>query len=284
MRLKLHLVLGIFCLMTTFLSAQTPVCQPDSVKYRDSVSGVYPLPYVPVTRPNAGIDKAACIGKAYSFVWTVKMGDTVTVPNPFGGGTISAPVDSITIGKTASIQGLPPGITYACNPPSCVFKRKTNGCVALIGTALATDTVKTYPLVITAKAFPGGIYASFFPSGYEGTLPGSFAEGSYNLALYAANDSRCRVATNDLTEVSAMTATPNPTNGKTTIRIESTVSDKFQFILTDLLGRTIQTRPLSIEAGQNSFELDVTKLSNGIYIYNLTKGNRIMSNKLIVNQ
>lgn len=285
MRLKIHLLLGFLCLCTQFLNAQTPACQPDSVRYKDSSSGVYPLPYIPVTRTNAGIDKPACIGKAYSFVWTVKMGDTISVPNPLAPGTtIAAPVDSVTLAKTAAIQGLPPGITYACNPPNCVFKKKTNGCVALSGTPLATDTVKTYPLIITAKAYPGGIYGTFFPNGYEGTLPGSFAEGKYDLILYAANDSRCRVATKDLTEVTGMVATPNPTNGKTTIYIESTISDKFEFTVTDLLGRQVQTRPLSIQAGQNSFDLDLTGLPNGVYIYNLTKGSRVMSNKLIVNQ
>lgn len=282
MRIKIHLVLGFFCLFASALNAQTP-CIAD-IKYKDSSSGVYPLPFVATTRPNGGIDKAACISKAYSFVWTIKVGDTINVPNPLGAGTIAVPVDSVLIGKTSAISGLPVGINYACNPPNCTWKKRTDGCVALSGTPTAANTVKTYPLVISGKAFPGGFYASLFPNGYDVTFPGAIAEGSYDLKLYAANDTRCTTAAEDLTEVSALSATPNPTNGRTVIKIESTVSDKFEFTVTDLLGRRVINRPLSIQSGQNTFDLDMTSLPNGIYMYSLSKGSRIMSNKLIVNQ
>ena len=280
MRVKLHLIISFFCLVASSLNAQ---CVAD-IKYRDSTSGVYPLPYVQTTRPTGGIDKAACISKAYSFVWTIKVGDTINVPNPIGGGTIAVPVDSVSISRTTAIAGLPTGITYACNPPNCTWKKRTDGCVALSGTPAASNAVKTYPLVISGKAYLGGFYASLFPNGYDVTFPGAIAEGSYDLRVYATNDSRCTTAAEDLTEVSAMTAVPNPTNGKTVINIESTVSDKFDFNVTDLLGRRVISRPLSIQSGQNTYDLDVTDLPNGIYIYTLSKGNRVMSNKLIINQ
>ena len=284
MRLKIHLVIGFFAFFVTTVNAQTPVCKPDTIRYRDSLSGVYPLPYIDSVRPNGGIDKVACLTKAYSFVWTIKVGDTLTVPNPFGAGTIQVPLDSVLIGKSSAIAGMPTGLSYACNPPNCVWKKQTYGCVALSGSPAATNAIKTYPLVISGKAYPGGFYASLFPNGYDLTFPGAIAPGSYDLKVYAANDTRCTTAADDLTEVSGMTAVPNPTNGKTVIRIESTVSDKFTFNVTDLLGRRVISRPLSIQSGQNTFDLDVTGLPNGIYIYTLSKGNRVMSNKLIINQ
>ena len=283
MRIKIHLLIGFLALYATTINAQTP-CKPDTLRYRDSMSGVFPLPYIETTRPNGGIDKAACLTKAYTFVWTIKVGDTLTVPNPFGLGTIQVPLDSVLIGKTSAIAGLPTGLAYACNPPNCVWKKQSQGCVGLSGAPAATNAIKTYPLVISGKAYPGGFYAGLFLNGYDLTFPGAIAEGSYDLKVYAANDTRCTTAAEDLTEVSGMTATPNPTNGKTIIHIESTVSDKFEFIVADLLGRRVISRPLSIQAGQNTYDLDVTGLPNGIYIYTLSKGNRLMSNKLIINQ
>lgn len=280
MRLKIHLVIGIFCLITTSIVAQTPVCQPDTVRYRDSSSGVFPLPYVQTTRPNGGITQPACIGKAYSFVWTIKLGDTVTVV--YNGAPIMAPIDSVTISKTTAIDGLPTGITYACNPPNCNFKKKSYGCVVLRGTPAATNEIKTYPLKISGNVYASGIFALFSP--FAVSFPGALAEGTYDLKLYGAGDTRCTTVAEDLTEVSNMSAVPNPASGKTTIRIESTVSDKFDFAVTDLLGRRVMSRPLSIQAGQNTFDIDVTSLPNGIYMYSLSKGNRIMSNKLIINQ
>ncbi len=284
MRLKIHLIIGFLAFFATTIIAQTPACKPDTLRYRDSLSGVYPLPYIETSRPNGGIDKAACLTKAYSFVWTIKVGDTLNAPNPIGPGIIQVPLDSVLIGKTAAIAGLPTGITYACNPPNCVWKKQTYGCVALSGSPAATNAIKSYPLVISGKAYIGGSFAFLFADGYNLTFPGAIAEGTYDLKVYAANDTRCTTAADDLTEVSGMTAVPNPTNGKTVIRIESTISDKFAFNVTDLFGRTVISRPLSIQAGQNTFDLDVTGLPNGIYIYTLSKGNRVLSNKLIVNQ
>jgi hypothetical protein len=136
---------------------------------------------------------------------------------------------------------------------------------------------------LSGKAYSSSGISSLF-SPFPLTFPGALAEGSYDVKLYGANDTRCTTSAYDLDEVGNMSAFPNPTNGKTTIRIESTVSDKFEFSVTDLLGRTIQTRPLSIQAGLNTFDLDVTSFPNGVYIYNLTKGSRTVSNKLIVNQ
>jgi hypothetical protein len=282
MRIKMHLILGFFCLMSSVLSAQTPACKPDTIRYRDSSSGVYPLPYIPVTRPNGGIDKVACLTKAYNFVWTVKLGDTVNFP--YLGSVIMAPVDSVTIPPTGGIQGLPLGITYACNPPNCVWKKKTTGCVVLQGTPTAANALQTYPLTMSGKGFPGGFYATLAPSGIALTFPGALAEGAYDLKLYAANDTRCTTASEDLTEVSGMKAVPNPTNGKTSIQIESTVSGVYDFKVTDLLGRNVVSRPLSIQAGQNTLDLDLTGMPNGIYMYSLSKGSRIASNKLIINQ
>ncbi|MBL7816767.1 MAG: T9SS type A sorting domain-containing protein [Saprospiraceae bacterium] len=280
MRLKPHFLFAFFCLFSFVLNAQTPVCQPDTVKYRDSTSGVYPLPYVATTRPNGGINKPACIGKSYNFVWTVKLGDTVTVP--YNGSFVQAPIDSVVINTSGAIEGLPAGITYACNPANCNFKKKSYGCVVLTGTPTSANAIKAYPLKMSGRAYLSGIFALFNPVPL--TFPGTLAEGTYDLNLYAANDSRCTTAAEDLTEVSSIAAVPNPTNGKTTIRIESTIADKFDFTMTDLLGRTVVNRPLSIQAGLNTLDLDVSNLSNGIYIYNLSKGNRVISNKLIVNQ
>lgn len=280
MRKVVHLILVLFSLVPLALDAQTPACTPDLVRFRDSASGVYPRPYQD-TVPWGGINKAACIGKPYEFVFTLKIGDTITVK--FLGSNVAIPLDSGTIATTGAVTGLPTGIDYACNPPNCVFKKSTIGCLVLRGTAAATNAVKGYKPVISGK-FYSSYLALVGSNPYPVTFPGDLFPGDYTLNLYAANDSRCAVATKDLTEVTGMVALPNPANGKTTIHIESTVSDKFEFTITDLLGRQIQSRPLSIQAGLNTLDVDLTGFANGVYIYNLTKGSRVMSNKLIVNQ
>jgi hypothetical protein len=257
------------------IQANAQACVPNP-QYKDSTVGVYPSP-VTAANPNGGINKAACIGKAYSFVFTVKISDTITVP-VLG----KVPLDSLTMTTTGAVGGMPTGMTYACNPANCVFKKNTTGCVIIQGVPAATNAVKTYALVISGKAYSSAI-SFLFPNGYTAAFPGDLFPGEYNLRLLAANDPGCLSATNDLKEVSNFDAFPNPTNGKTVITIESSVSDNFEFSLSNTMGQRLETRTINVQAGTSAFEFDASRLPNGIYIYALSKGNRVVSNKLIVN-
>jgi hypothetical protein len=266
----------VFCCIFSTFHANAQACQPD-VRYRDSLVGVYPSP-VTAANPNGGINKPACIGRAYSFVFTVKVSDTITVAG------LALPLDSLTMATTGAVANLPTGLSYACNPGNCVFKKNTTGCVVIQGTPAATNTIKDYSLIISGKAFSSNpIFQLGYPNGYPATFPGDLFPGSYILRLLANNAAGCVSATNDLTEVSNFTAFPNPTNGKTVITIESSVSDKFEFSLTNIMGQRLETRPLSIPVGTSAFEFDTNDLPNGIYMYALSKGSRVVSNKLIVN-
>ncbi len=269
-----NLLLVAFICVFGATQANAQACTPNAL-YRDSTVGVYPSP-VTATNPNGGITRAACIGKPYSFVFTVKISDTIVVQGQ------RVPLDSLTMATTGAVSGMPTGLTYACNPGNCVFKKNTTGCVIIQGTPAANNTVKSYPLTISGKAFSSAI-SLFFPNGYPADFPGALFPGEYNLKLLPTNDPGCVSATNDLTEVSNFAAFPNPTNGKTIITIESTVRGNFEFSLSNLMGQRLETRMLNVQVGTNAFEFDVSRLPNGIYMYALTKGSRVVSNKLIVN-
>ena len=276
MRKILHVIVG--CLLVTAMNAQTPACTPDT-KYKDSIAGPYPRPYDAVTYPSGGIDKPACLGKPYNFVFTIKVGDSITV-SPFG-LPLTIALDSITVSKTTGLSGLPTGLSYACFPANCAFPKNSLGCVVISGTTATSNTVKDYPLIITGK-----IYTFLTSGGYDITFPGSFAPGDYKLKVLAANDAKCTTsAITDLKrEISSMTNVPNPFGASTTILIESNVNETFDFDVFDIVGNRVIHQPLSIQAGSNTLELSSDDLPNGMYIYSLTKGNRQMSNKFIINK
>ncbi|MFQ5448097.1 MAG: hypothetical protein ACE5FF_14330, partial [Saprospiraceae bacterium] len=101
-----------FLALSFFALASAQDCQPDEI-YADSSNGVYPLPYDSIISPNGGINECAVIGQPYEFTFTVVVGDTFTF------GAFSFPLDSISV---TSVQGLPEGLNYACNPAtSCSF-------------------------------------------------------------------------------------------------------------------------------------------------------------------
>ena len=78
-----------------------------------------------------------CENEPYSQVITIATPATVTDTN----GTVY-PLQSI---RVTSITGLPPGISYVCNPSNCIFNGNTKGCLLFGDT---TETPGSYPLTV----------------------------------------------------------------------------------------------------------------------------------------
>jgi Secretion system C-terminal sorting domain len=273
----------VFCLLNIYvLKAQTPACVPNQ-QFKDSLAGVYPLPLTDVN-PKGGIDKPACLGKPYSFIFTVKVTDTVNVI--LLGQPRAIPLDSITVARTNGIENMPVGLTYACNPPSCAFPKRSFGCVVISGTPTTVNQIRVYDLFIKGKVYSPLLALAGLLDGYDVTFPGDIAPGKYSISLLANNDAKCTAsATNDLSdEISNLTLSPNPSSVSSTVLIEAKLSGQFNFDVYDLLGKNVLHRPLSIQAGFNKIDITTESLSNGVYIYSLTKGNRVSSGKLIVNK
>jgi hypothetical protein len=78
---------------------------------------------------------------------------------------------------------------------------------------------------------------------------------------------------------------PNPTHGKFTVEVaDSEVSTNMQIIIFDYLGKIIYQRNITNELSQgiNTFDFDLSKYSNGLYLLNIVKDNVIIDTKKIV--
>ena len=73
------------------------------------------------------------------------------MPNEIEIGGNPLALDRVELETSGAVLGLPTGLTYGCNPPSCVFPKDTEGCVNLYGTP--TGDVGDYPLEIVATAY-----------------------------------------------------------------------------------------------------------------------------------
>ena len=252
-----------------FLAAQQ--CEPDPF-YADS-TGVYPLPKSD-TNPDGGITECAVIGEPYSFVFTVAVGDSITVD--LLGSPVTLPLDSVVVNEVA---GLPDGINYVCEPSNCSFPKNSLGCALLTGTPLSSVTPQDYPLVITGTA-----YFPVFPSTFVIEFPGQFFPGEYILRVLANNTEVCGlVPTKEvLADKVSMTINPNPVSGLSQIEINSDVFGDFDLQIVDLLGKEAHHENVNLTTGKNRVAFDGSGLSNGLYILVLENELGKVSQKILI--
>ncbi len=77
-------------------------------------------------------------------------------------------------------------------------------------------------------------------------------------------------------------AYPNPASGSTTISVKLKEVKNFEINIYNTVGALIQTMNVNGQIGNNDVTLDISKLSAGVYFYNVKADNSVITNKLIV--
>lgn len=236
------------------LAAQAPNC------VRDSTILVTGALFAPAPWDTAKMEynlKVATIGQPYS------QSVTINIPLAFEG----IPLINVSVATTGAVSNLPIGLTYACDPPNCVFPAGSLACIVLYGTPSAANMAPdTFDLGISAI-----VKTVLFdlPLNFPNTGLPNVPEQHYYLILNSTSPS----GTHDFgSQFSALKNAPNPFNGQTLITTESLVAGEFQFEVFDLLGLRVHTQTVRLEVGLNEFSFEAGNLANGTYFYTL--GNR----------
>jgi len=258
--------------MITLLSAQS--CVPDEL-YRDSSIGVYPAPFSE-DRPDGGIPFPACINEAYEFILTVKVPESIT----FGGFQVD--IDSITVETTGAVIDLPEGMSYACNPPTCVLvPDDTLSCIVLFGTPTNTADIEIKDIMVNATVHTPVIAQPVVLPDNSGTIPG--ADGNYFLEVRAEGECEGTSSVRDyLSDRIQVTNSPNPFAFETVIEVTSIVAETLNFEVFDQIGRRVHTEPVSIIPGTNRIPFTANQLKNGLYTYSLTNGTARVAGKMVI--
>lgn len=257
--------------VVTFLSAQS--CEPDLL-FQDSAVGVYPSPFT-MDRPDGGIQIPACINEPYEFVITVKVPPNVTV------GGFQLQIDSVSVETTGAVQNLPEGMSYACNPPTCVLvPEDTLSCIVLFGTPTNPADIGIKDITVNATVHTNIIAQPILLPDNTGQFPG--ADGNYFLEV--REEGACTVTnTRDyLKEQISLVNTPNPFGYETTIEVTSLSREELTFEVFDLVGKRVHVEKVTILAGTNRIPFDGSQLQNGIYNYSFSNGESRISNKMVI--
>ncbi len=262
-------------------NAQLNSCVPNPL-YKDSLFGVFPRPYDPVTYPQGGIDKSACIGKPYKFVFTGVVPDSILVTQ-LG---IKIKIDSLVLDRkdAATITGLPKGFNWDCGNKKYTFLPKSQNCVVIYGTANNTNTPGNYEMKIKMKAYLQTIFGT---TTYDISFPDAqLAPGNYTIKLEDNASKTCFVVGNEdqYLNVDKINAFPNPTTGDAKIVFSAKEADNFDFLVTDTAGKIIRKEKIQVVAGWNEIEFNGSSFPEGIYIYYLGNEKGKVSNRLTISK
>ncbi len=263
-RFFLLIMMNVFAI--SIMNAQT--CDPD-LTLPDSVV-ISPLPYTDAF-PEDGIRDTACVNGYYETVLTFNIPGTYD----FNGSPV--PLGYVAIAGENGINNLPESMSYSCNPPDCLFRGDSIGCILIYGTAVVGD-IGQHDLTMDATFNVGGFNISQ-------TLPGAIIAGNYYLNIQPEGSPNCTIidAIKSPEEIDfSIRSNPNPTDAYTEFVIEAENSGDYYLSVHDFLGRELYTKKINIFAGKNTIPFDAGSLASGIYIYTLQKDNQKISGKLLV--
>jgi hypothetical protein len=206
------------------------------------------------------------VGQAYNQEMQLRV-PLDTLVDLLGTGTPSlVPITSISL---TAFNNLPAGLTYSCNPPTCVFPGGTNGCVLISGTPLVAGTF--LPLAVTTTA--GTVFG--FPVTQVDTIDYYVITiSNSSTGLYESTSSAFQMDQN----------TPNPSEEMTAIRFFLPHPGDVEFRMFNMIGKEVYRNLLSAEQGENSFRIDSRLFSEGVYMYSMTYDQVTLSRRMVISR
>lgn len=253
------------CLQTSLAQS----CIPDTT-LPDSVI-VFPLPFREDV-DSTGIMDTACVNTYFETVIHFQIPSEVTTQI----GTF--PIDSVELATEGAVNNAPAGFDYICNPPNCVFKKDTTGCIVLFGTPEAgAEGVYDLTVDVTIRSVID------LPL----TLPDQvIVEGNYFLTVKEEGAANCTTvsARESLQDFIQLQNVPNPFGDYTEIRVSSQLSGAFTFEVFNVMGQRVHQRALRLHEGPNFIPFDSRKLANGMYVYTIRNREGYVSGRMLLSR
>ena len=228
-------------------------CTPDPL-YADSAWGIWPNEQTNFVSGDIGV--------AYQQIVNFKVPiDAGDIDTAFAG----VPVDSVVLNN---VQNLPPGLSYACNVPSCTWYGDSAGCASIDG---MPTTNGSFQITLDVT---GWVTIFFNP------FPQTFTYDAYVINIGPVGIDSYHLNSNTLKLDQAI---PNPANDECKIQFVTGKNMDIEFRLTNLLGEIVELRQINASRGVNDILLNTSEYTNGVYLYSITNGNNHLTKRLIIN-
>lgn len=260
----------IFSVLSVFGQDEV-ICIPDTTTVSDTVI-ISPLPYQEETREDGGIKEVAVLGKPYQTQFSL------FVPGEFGTLTIT----QIEIAEEEAFQGLPSGLEYACNPPSCIFPANEYGCILISGTPDNIEQLGRNDLelgfTLRYNLLGANLSLNLTYPDKTGFFPES-AAGEYFIILDETTSTR-----DDLSNAISLKNYPNPFSSITNIEANALINGEFQFEVFNMMGQSMHREVVQLKEGSNTLAFNGQGLPNGMYTYSLSNEQGRVLNLMVVSR
>ncbi|WP_196891740.1 T9SS type A sorting domain-containing protein [Aureivirga marina] len=108
-----------------------------------------------------------------------------------------------------------------------------------------------------------------------------FATATFTFAQGDRSDVVQNLSINPPT-ISKVVASPNPLADKTTITFHTSKRQKVEFIVKNLLGRTVYRETVQTNEGTNRIPFYKDDLKSGVYLYTLKTSDQSVSKRIII--
>lgn len=252
-----------------FQQAWSQACTPNSFLVSLGIPGIYPNPLQNSNLPDGTVNSP------YSVTLTlIVVGDTTIDLSQQVGLPIPPVTADISDQRINNISGLPPGLSYACEPSSCSILGDSAGCIIIQGTP---TTVGSYVLGVDTElgiAVPAAVPVIGGQIVYI-PIPGL----NYDMEVKSSG-----VGIEELRDdvFSVVQNGPNPFSDFTEIHFNSPKPAKVGFQVVDISGKVHHAAEHRASAGLNMIRFEAEDLAPGIYFYTLSNGEQSITHKMVL--
>lgn len=281
---KLNLILVALCTLfvgTFTATAQNTICNIDP-QYTEP--GLYPEP-----------DSLDCLVQGVYNDITVQF---VNFDSTTAAG-VRVRVDYIIID---SVLNLPCGINWSTSAQNAAtkhrFENQERGCIRFWGTS--SDPVGQYRLKILVKAkvslLPTAIDYDADDLGFRVdvrlTAPAAVCPNIDTTSGATLQTASCisvdkdtifdDVSIKNISSINAFSFYPNPTNGIASVSFTADKAASYTARIINIYGQEVTNEVLNVTTGLNVSKVDVSNLSAGVYIYTITDGKNVQTQRFVV--
>jgi len=206
----------------------------------------------------------AAVNVAYSSDLNFKVPATVTAEvagdDPLAQNFIGSAIQKFIV---TSVEGLPPGYSYACNISNCQYNGGTNGCANVSGTTTQTGT---FDVVINVTATVIVQLPLLPPTPQD--VPTSFT--GYKIVVGTAG--------NIEEIIPPVSVSPNPANDVIKVSGVAASMKANSITITNIEGKVIAKRNVG---NASDFEFDLNGVKAGVYFVNVAHASGVETVKFV---